>query len=202
MSTSSYTLRYFNGRGLAEVARLLFALAGVSYEDERVQATEADRSAWLAIKEEQTFGKLPVLIVDGQTVAQSRSIERFLAKRFGFVGSSEFETAQIDSASEQIRDIAADWYPARSDEEKANTFFSTNLPSHLKYLERFSCDNGHIVGSSITVADVSFYYVISTLGERGIKELEQYPKLKKVHDQVLKNERIQAWIAKRPQTAF
>ena len=31
-----YTLIYFNGRGRAEVSRLLFALADVEYEDERI----------------------------------------------------------------------------------------------------------------------------------------------------------------------
>ena len=30
-----YKLNYFNGKGLAEVSRLLFAYAGVEYEDNR-----------------------------------------------------------------------------------------------------------------------------------------------------------------------
>ena len=33
----SYKLSYFNGRGRAEVARMLFAVAGVKYEDHRIQ---------------------------------------------------------------------------------------------------------------------------------------------------------------------
>ena len=32
-----YVLTYFNGRGRAETIRLLFAVAGVSYEDKRVE---------------------------------------------------------------------------------------------------------------------------------------------------------------------
>ena len=35
-SMVKYTLTYFNGRGRAEVSRLLFALADVEYEDERI----------------------------------------------------------------------------------------------------------------------------------------------------------------------
>ena len=33
---SSYKLTYFNGRGRAELARLIFSAAGVSFEDERI----------------------------------------------------------------------------------------------------------------------------------------------------------------------
>lgn len=32
----SYKLTYFNGRGRAELARLIFAAAGVPFEDERI----------------------------------------------------------------------------------------------------------------------------------------------------------------------
>ena len=33
---TTYKLSYFDGRGRAEVARVLFAVAGVKYEDNRV----------------------------------------------------------------------------------------------------------------------------------------------------------------------
>ena len=38
--SKSYKLTYFNSRGAAEVARLLFAVAGVEYEDKRVTSEE------------------------------------------------------------------------------------------------------------------------------------------------------------------
>ncbi len=148
---SSYKLQYFNGRGLAECSRLMFHLAGVAFEDDRIQTSENDRSAWLNIKESMPFGKMPALTVDGTVISQSRAIERFLAKRLGFFGSSELETARIDMAAEQVRDIGADWYSARSDEEKLNGYFTSGLPGHLKYLERFAGDNGFIVGSTFSM---------------------------------------------------
>ena len=35
-----YILHYFNGRGRAEIARILFAVADVSYEDHRIQQAD------------------------------------------------------------------------------------------------------------------------------------------------------------------
>lgn len=39
----NYTLYYFNGRGRAEVIRMLFAAAGVQYTDKRFEFNEWDR---------------------------------------------------------------------------------------------------------------------------------------------------------------
>jgi len=36
----SYKLYYFNGRGRAELSRLIFAQAGVQYEDARVEQAD------------------------------------------------------------------------------------------------------------------------------------------------------------------
>ncbi len=44
-----YTLTYFNGRGLAEISRWLFAAADQPYDDVRFQF-EGDQKDWLAFK--------------------------------------------------------------------------------------------------------------------------------------------------------
>jgi len=36
----SYRLTYFNGRGRAELIRMIFAQAGVAYEDVRIERAE------------------------------------------------------------------------------------------------------------------------------------------------------------------
>uniref|UniRef100_A0A0L8HMB1 GST N-terminal domain-containing protein n=1 Tax=Octopus bimaculoides TaxID=37653 RepID=A0A0L8HMB1_OCTBM len=36
----SYTLYYFNGRGRAEVLRMLFSAAGVQFQDKRIEFSE------------------------------------------------------------------------------------------------------------------------------------------------------------------
>lgn len=39
----NYTLYYFNGRGRAEICRMMFAAAGVKYTDKRFEFSEWDR---------------------------------------------------------------------------------------------------------------------------------------------------------------
>ncbi|VDM69938.1 unnamed protein product [Strongylus vulgaris] len=73
-----YKLTYFDGRGAAEVIRQIFVLADEKFEDVRYTHEE-----WPKHKSEMPFGQMPVLEIDGQQLAQSHAIARFLAKRFG-----------------------------------------------------------------------------------------------------------------------
>lgn len=56
----NYKLTYFNGRGRAEVIRLLFEVAGVKYEDVRIE-----REAWPELKPSRfvSFVTLPIVPV-------------------------------------------------------------------------------------------------------------------------------------------
>ena len=95
--TSKYKLYYFNGRWAAEPTRLVFAAAGVPYEDIRVSDTDwATRKSGMFLRllnfsfdyssfniAEFAFGQLPVLEVDGVRINQSRVICAYVAKQLG-----------------------------------------------------------------------------------------------------------------------
>jgi glutathione S-transferase len=101
MSSSSYKLIYFDGRGLAETARMLFRAAGQKFEDSRYPIAMKDgqysRPEWDADKSKYMYEKIPVLEVDGgkHVIAQSKAIERFLARRFNLLGESDIDAAVI-----------------------------------------------------------------------------------------------------------
>ena len=74
-----YKLIYFNLKGRAEFIRLIFAVAGVEFENAIVPFTD-----WDELKPTFPFAKLPVLEIDnGQTkhvIAQSHAIGIRLTK--------------------------------------------------------------------------------------------------------------------------
>jgi glutathione S-transferase len=51
------------------------------------------------------FGQVPVLDVDGQILAQSNTISRYLARKHGLAGKDEWEQAQADMYADNINDL-------------------------------------------------------------------------------------------------
>ncbi|KAJ1351580.1 hypothetical protein KIN20_007656, partial [Parelaphostrongylus tenuis] len=90
-----YKLIYFDGRGLAECARQLFALGDQPYEDVRLS-----KEQFASLKASLPFGQVPVLEVDGKQIAQSQAINRYLGRTFGLTGRDAIEDAIIDSLSD------------------------------------------------------------------------------------------------------
>jgi len=200
---SSYELTYFNGRGLAEVCRYLFAAAGVEYKDNRFPSDD-DRKTWLALKPSTPLGKVPILTINGKVVlAQSKAIERFLAKRFGFFGNTEIEAALIDEIGEELRDNINAWFPVRTDPEKAKALYEGDMKTSFGKLNALATPNGFFVGNKLSLADISLSYFLETIGaENSAKLLEGNSNLKKIVDAVQHNAGIKAYIAKRPVTPF
>jgi glutathione S-transferase len=84
----SYKLNYFNGRGRAEITRLIFTAAGVSFTDNRI----AD---WPATRDETPLGQLPYLTVDDVKLPQSISIARFAARETNLAGRTNLEQVNL-----------------------------------------------------------------------------------------------------------
>ena len=56
---------------------------------------------------------MPVLYVNGKPLAQSGSIVRYLAKKFGLAGSNDWEAALIDSVYEVTNDVTKNFMAIR-----------------------------------------------------------------------------------------
>ncbi|KAI6172267.1 Glutathione S-transferase-1 [Aphelenchoides besseyi] len=83
----------FAARGICEMIRMIFVFANESYIDERIT-----KKQWLRIKDQTFFGKLPILEVDGKKIGQCYSITRYLSRKFGLIGTDEW-----DQAKDQLR---------------------------------------------------------------------------------------------------
>ena len=109
-SDEKFTLTYFDGRGLAELSRYVFALAGKfppdGYTDVRLnKKTFAAGSATGAFK--ANLGRVPILEHKGRSIGQSGPVARFLAKEFGLMGADAWEAAEIEGICEHVTDVKA-----------------------------------------------------------------------------------------------
>ncbi|VDO96001.1 unnamed protein product [Heligmosomoides polygyrus] len=204
----NYKLTYFPGRGAAECARQIFALADQKYEDVRIT-----REEFAPLKATFPFGQVPVLEVDGQQLAQSLAISRYLARTFGFAGSTPFESALIDSLADAFTDYRAEvkkfYYTSvgltTGDLEKLKT--EEALPARTKFLgflTKFLKKNpsGFLVGDKISWVDLLIADHVADMTNRVPEFVEGFPEVKTHVERIEQTPRIKKWIETRPASAF
>ena len=228
--TGTLELKYFTARGAAETSRLILALADADYKDTRyefeVKKGPGQFSAPEFMNDKETgvldanLGRVPILIVDGKDkIGQSRAIERYLAKRFQFMGENDVEAAKIDCIAEHCRDIKdaslKKGYTAftkdKTEEEKAvarKEWFETDLPTMLGKLEKaikiLSKKEGFAVGSKTSYADVVIFSLICDClpsdAEDTANSAKECVLIKSITDRISKDEKLSKWMNERPQT--
>uniref|UniRef100_A0AC35FPC7 GST N-terminal domain-containing protein n=1 Tax=Panagrolaimus sp. PS1159 TaxID=55785 RepID=A0AC35FPC7_9BILA len=76
-----YKLHYFNIRGMAEPARLIFHFAGQEFEDHRYNR----ETEWPKVKSTSETGKAPWLDVDDERIYESLALTRYLGRKFNLI---------------------------------------------------------------------------------------------------------------------
>jgi len=202
----SYKLTYFNGRGRGEVARLLFAVAGVEYEDHRVEMQD-----WPALKPKTLpFHCLPTLTIDGAiTLGQSYAINRYLANEFGLAGKSAVDKAQVDmladAMSELIPDLAKIMFtPEDKKAEVKKEVLEEKIPGVLGNIERAVAANkgDYLVGGALSWADLMLLSFADSVETHDPEYLKKYSKLAAVVGKVKQQPGVRKWRESRPESPF
>jgi len=217
-------LTYFNVRGLAETTRMLFAVNNQTgdreeYEDFRYPLEVIDMKTHQMTKDEfdsdksdgklvKSLNKVPFLEVDGHVIPQSKTIERFLARRFGLMGNNEYESAHIDSICECVRDFKDMYQKVRVAEDvdtAMNEWFTVTLIERLTLLENLLNDNNFSVGDKLSLSDIVLYSFITNFfdnKEASMNATLAAPRLRKIVTMVGELPEIKEWLEKRPKTNF
>ena len=159
-------LVYFDINGArGETARLAMAIGGVPFEDDRVKFSD-----WGNRKPGTPFGALPVLERDGQTVAQSNGINRYVGKLAGLYPGDAWQAALCDEAMDAVEEIATRvWSTTRlpEAEKKAQrqSLAAGPISQSLDHLQRRLVEHGgeYFADGRLTVADLKVFVWIRHL---------------------------------------
>ncbi|GMS98980.1 hypothetical protein PENTCL1PPCAC_21155, partial [Pristionchus entomophagus] len=199
-----YKLTYFDLRGRAESIRQVFAYAGVPFEDVRIE-----RVRWPQIKPHTPFGQLPLLEVDGEPIAQSAAILRFLGKQFELTGKTLLEEAKLDMIVDQINDFTADIKEymmvalgfAQGDKEALlKDVFLPNRDKHMALIAKNI--TGDFILGHITWADIHLANSLESLLSKIPDVLDGHPALKAYVHRVHSTPRLKAHLTTRPDAPF
>jgi len=202
-----YKLIYFNGRGRAEPSRLIFAYAGVHYDDHRMEGAE-----WPTLKPKTPFGQVPILDIDnGKTLlSQSKAIARYLGNEFNLVPKDHIQAAKADMYIDGIDDVQkhfVPWFMEKDPAKKKDIWKqleTDHIAPFLKLYEKFLTDNGtgYFVSNSITWADLFLFDLLHGFKTASPHLYDGHSKLKEFVEKIEKEPKIHAWLEKRPKSEF
>jgi glutathione S-transferase len=159
-------LTYFDlDESRGEVARLAMHMAGVAFEDRRIPWKD-----WPAMRDSMPFKAMPILEVDGQVIAQSNAINRYVGKLTGLYPRDDWQAALVDEVTAAIEDITVEIEETIALEAKARKKAREDLSKDLllRYLQqidaRLKRGGGEwFVENRLTVADLKCYIWIRSL---------------------------------------
>lgn len=203
----NYTLNYFNGRGRAELTRLIFAASGTKFTDDRVEFAE-----WPAKKANSPIGQMPYLQVDDVVLPQSIAIARFVAKETNLAGRNNLEQAQADAIVDTIIDLVNYFYSkifgikdALEQETAFKAFLADQGAKAAESVEKLITLYGsdvYSVGTGLTWADLLIFDVGSAVLSKVADFASKYPRTAAVHANVANHERVAEYVKNRPVTPF
>ncbi|XP_020630097.1 glutathione S-transferase 1-like [Orbicella faveolata] len=205
-----YKLSYFPIRGRAEAIRIVFAVAGVEFEDNRVGPKE-----WFTELKHSGLspsGQLPVLEVDGKILTQSKVILSYVAKELNLAPEGNFQLAQADMLADVIGDLESMLSEAfnekdpDSKEKALATASEEAIPAKCGYFEKFLVANskhGFFIGDKLTYADIVVFTFLNSYFAKGKaqgipEQLKEYPTLSAWYELVRTQPKVLQWLKNPP----
>ncbi|EGZ19550.1 putative glutathione S-transferase [Phytophthora sojae] len=188
-------LTYFDGKGYAELARMLFNYGNVAFMDERISLEDYE-----AMKPKLPFVQVPILEVDGTVYSQSMAMARYAAKLAGLYPGDAVTALKVDMFSSSLCDLDApfmDFMWKTEDEtekaEKKKVFIEETVPTFLTTFEKLVAGK-FVLGDTISYADLQ----LSVFPDFSV---DGYPKLAATVSNVKTEPTIAAYLSLAEQSA-
>lgn len=195
-----YRLTYFDFSGSrGDECRLALYVAGVEFEDRRLQ-----RDEWSRIKAMTPYGAVPMLEQEGRPpLAQSNAILTYVGRKYGLHPTDPWEAAQHEAILVAAEDVRTALGPSgeltdpaakkQAREELASGF----LQSWGASVER-QIRGPFIAGERIHVADIKLFQIVTSFKNGVLDHIPTtvfgaFPKLEGVHAAVGAHPRVAEW---------
>ena len=194
----------------AEVARIPLYISNTKFEDKRITSEEFSYIKENGKMTDGTiipFSQLPVLVIDGQSIAQTGAIARICGKISGFYPDSLVEAGKVDQIIDTATDINMLMRPSMREQDPdkkklmRQELSKNDLPKYFGYLENLLKDeNIWFAENRMTIADIAIWRLMGWLKSGVIDDIPQditddFNKLNKVFNEVNNNTDIKRWVS-------
>ena len=194
----------------AEVARIPLYISNTKFEDKRITSEEFSYIKENGKMTDGTiipFSQLPVLVIDGQSIAQTGAIARICGKISGFYPESLVEAGKVDQIIDTATDINMLMRPSmrEQDPEKKKLMrqelSKNDLPKYFGFLENLLKDEKiWFAENRMTIADIAVWRLMGWLKSGVIDDIPQditddFNKLNRVYNEVNNNTDVKRWVS-------
>ena len=193
----------------AEISRLPLFIANIDFEDFRPSDDEWDYAKENGKMKDGTiipFSELPVLSINGESIAQTMAIARICGKLGGMYPEDIIEAGKVDQIVVAVENINALLSPSmkESDPTKKKAMrkelTSNELPTYFGYLQDILSANSSewFVGENMTIADLAVWSLLGWIASGVIDDIsaeviQPFEGLVKLYNQINKNPRVKEW---------
>tara|TARA_B110000967_G_scaffold198671_1_gene232051 strand:+ start:257 stop:949 length:693 start_codon:yes stop_codon:yes gene_type:complete len=193
----------------AEISRLPLFIANIDFEDFRPSNEEWDYAKVNGKMRDGTiipFRELPVLSINGQSVAQTMAIARICGKLGGMYPEDIIEAGRVDQIIIAVENINALLSPSMREKDPVKKkamrqeLTSNELPKYLGYLQDvFDTNNSEwFVGSDMTTADLAVWSLLGwiasgVIDDISVEVIRPFDGLVRLYNEINKNPRIREW---------
>jgi glutathione S-transferase len=152
------------------------------------------------------FRQLPVLVIDGQSVAQSGGIARICGKLSGMYPEDMVEAGKVDQIIDTVTDMNVmlnlsmrENDPIIKKQMRAD-LTNTDLPRYFGYLEEIiDANSSHwFVGDTVTVADIAVWSFLGWIAQGVLDDIppeviQPFDGLRKVYNELGEHPLVSEW---------
>ena len=193
----------------AEVARLALFIADVKFDDLRVNNAEFDylqENGKLMDGTLIPFNQLPVIVINGQSIAQTGGIARICGKLSGMYPEDIIEAGKVDQIIDTVTDINEFLNPSMREndpikkKEMRAELTNKDLPNYFGYLENILRENNSnwFVGNKMSIADIAVWGLLGWIASGVLDDISPgvinpFKRLKKLYNEVSQNSKVREW---------